>query len=624
MTTLKQQVLFVLVAFLSVFIFFLYQEDVNKFLQLPESYRKLRLYKYAFSVLLNYAFISLFYLLLRKTFATILLSQFLVFLLTFINFKKEQYLSSSLVPNDFLLVKETLIASPIFLKIIVFSSIAIFVALFIFLYKKENFEKNRLLLVNALFSMAILGFFVTANFSNNFSAACAAAGKSSLCQYARALPNTRGDWVGDHLTIKNLGFTTFFFSKSVDSINTKIFQTENVPEDKIQALYAEQPDQTDATVVTPPDHTILPNIIVVMSESHWDATRLDKSIPKNITPTIAKNQVSTLLSPSFGGGTANVEFEVLTSLNTLLNHNELAYVSKLKRPTYSLPMYLNSLGYDTTAMHNNGKYFYNRSAVYQNLGFNRFTSIEDMVNNNERSKFINQAGWATDDLLYNSIHNQLKNTEQPQFIYAISVENHPMYSDDRFGKDNYKITKAGISDASKRQLNTYLTGMKRADDKLKGLIADVQHLDRPTMIIFFGDHLPNLQAVYDEYHFFASAQEKAEKKDVKFFETPLAVWSNFPIDRKPLQGDFIAAHFLAPKILAAAHLPLPPYYRFINKVSTCYSAVHQTAIMPNKNCQFDSSQLLTQYKDLNMDVLNGKNFSYQILHTATATEKSSD
>ncbi len=71
-----------------------------------------------------------------------------------------------------------------------------------------------------------------------------------------------------------------------------------------------------------------------MSESHWDARKLDKSIPPNITPTISKNQVSSLLSPSFGGGTANVEFEVLTSLNTYLNHNELAHVSKLKRPTY--------------------------------------------------------------------------------------------------------------------------------------------------------------------------------------------------------------------------------------------------------------------------------------------------
>nr|WP_252053636.1 LTA synthase family protein [Acinetobacter silvestris] len=418
------------------------------------------------------------------------------------------------------------------------------------------------------------------------------------------LPRTQDNWLGDHEIIIQNGFVTFFVSKSIDTFFEE--SDSNISENRIKHIFKLENNKTVLL-------KNLPNIIFVMSESHWDATQLDKSIPKNITPTIHKNQVSTLLSPSFGGGTANVEFEVLTGLNTLINNKKLAYVSNLKRPTYSLPTYLNQLGYETTAMHNNGKYFYNRSNIYQYLDFHRFISLENMVSASEKNKYINEGGWATDDLLYSNIQNQLKNSEQPQFIYAISVENHPMYSDDRFGKDNYKISKVGISDASKRQLNTYLTGMKRADDKLKDLIENVKQLDRPTMIIFFGDHLPNLQAVYDEYGFFASAQEKAEKKDVKFFETPLAVWSNFPMDRKALQGDFIAAHFLAPKVLEAAHIPLSPYYAFINKVSSCYDAVHQTAIMPKKGCQFDQAQILNEYKDMNMDVLNGKNFSYQIL-----------
>ena len=618
MKTLRQQVLFLLVAFLSVFAFFLYQEDITRFFQLRDIYLKPRLFKYGFSILLNYALISLFYLILRKTFATILLSQFLIFLLTFINIKKEQYLSASLVPSDFLLFKETFIASPIFLKIAVFASIVVFIALFVFIYKKEKLGTKPLLLTNSVLSVAILGFFVTANFSNNFNGTCANAQKGSMCQYAQYLPNTRGDWIGDHLTIKYLGFSTFFFSKSVDGLNNRIFQTEVIPEEKVAAFY--QPitntalaQPTTIAVTNENKAELLPNIVFVMSESHWDATQLDKSIPRNVTPTINKNQVSTVLSPSFGGGTANVEFEVLTSLNTYLNHNELAYVSKLKRPTYSLPMYLNTLGYETTAMHNNGKYFYNRSAVYQNLGFNRFTSIENMINMADRAKYINAAGWATDDLIYNNIENQLKNIDKPQFIYAISVENHPMYGDDRFGKDHFKITKDGVSDSSKRALNTYLTGMQRADDKFKTLIEHVKQLDRPTIVIFFGDHLPNLQSVYDEYGFFKSAQEKAEKKDVRFFETPLAVWANFPIDKKQFNGQFVAAHFLAPKVLQAAHVPLSPYYTFVDKVNSCYKTVHQTGTQTQKSCEFNQAEVLQQYKDMNMDVLNGKNFTYQML-----------
>ncbi|RZG75973.1 sulfatase [Acinetobacter wuhouensis] len=620
MKTLKQQVLFLLVAFLSVFAFFLYQEDITRFFQLRDIYLKPRLFKYGFSILLNYALISLFYLILRKTFATILLSQFVIFLLTFINIKKEQYLSASLVPNDFLLFKETFIASPIFLKIAVFGAIAVFVALFVFLYRKEKLGTKPLLLTNSILSFAILGFFITANFKDNFRENCPAPKKGTLCEYSLYLPNTRGDWVGDHLTIKHLGFSAFFFSKTVDGLNNKIFQTQVIPEKEVETFY-QTPQEFNETPAPVSDENSaekqLPNIVFVMSESHWDATQLDKSIPRNITPTINKNQVSTLLSPSFGGGTANVEFEVLTSLNTFLNHNELAYVSKLKRPTYSLPMYLNTLGYETTAMHNNGKYFYNRSAVYQNMGFNRFTSIENMINMADRAKYINAAGWATDDLIYNSIENQLKNTDKPQFIYAISVENHPMYGDDRYGKDNFKITKKGISDNSKRALNTYLTGMQRADNKFKALIENVKTLDRPTIVIFFGDHLPNLQKVYDEYGYFKSEQEKTEKKDTRFFETPLSVWANFPIDKKQFEGQFVAAHFLAPKVLEAAHVPLSPYYTFVNKVSSCYKAVHNTGTQTKKSCDFDSQQVLKEYKDMNMDVLNGKNFTYQILKPET-------
>lgn len=621
MKILGQQLLFLLVAFLSVFAFFLYQEDINRFFQLHDIYLKPRLYQYAFSVLLNYALISLLYLALRKTIATIVFSQCLVFLLTLINIKKEQYLSASLVPSDFLLVKETFIAAPIMLKIAVLGGIAIFAAIFFYLYRYEKFGRKAYLWSNAVLAISLLGFFISANFTNNFRTSCAKASQQSMCAYAKYLPTTRSDWVGDHLTIRYLGFSTFFFSKSVDSLNTKIFQTENVPLQKVQAFFPAE--TTPATAVMPIENeketenakeTLLPNIVFVMSESHWNATQLDASIPRNITPTIDKNQVSTLLSPSFGGGTANVEFEVLTSLNTFLNRNELAYVAKLKRPTYSLPMYLNTLGYDTTAIHNNGKYFYNRSSVYQHLGFNRFNSLENMVSNTERAKYINQAGWATDDLLYNNIENQLKNADQPHFIYAISVENHPMYRDDRFGKDHFKITKAGVSDTTKQALNTYLSGMQRADDKLKALISNVKELERPTIIIFFGDHLPNLQAVYDDYGFFASAQEKAEKKNTKFFQTPLAVWANFPIDKEQLQGKFIPSHFLAPRVLEAAHITLPPYYRFIKQVNNCYSAIHQTGIQATNSCQTNAAQVLQQYKDLNMDVLNGKNFSYQLLH----------
>ena len=616
MTLLRQQLVFLLVAFLSVLFFFLYQENISQFFALPYAQFKMRIFKYAFSILLNYALIAGLYLLLRKTWATIFLSQFVVFLLTFINIQKEHYLAASLVPSDFLLLQETLKAAPTLLMLGVLFGLGLSATALVWLYKKESREPKKLILGNALLSVSIIGFFVTANFKNNFYEVCASKPRPGICRYHTYLPNTRGDWVGDHLTIKSLGFSTFFFSKSVDNLNSKIFQNQNIPKEKIeQLLKREATTPVTASIAPESPAQPLPNIIFVMSESHWDARKLDPSIPKNITPTIDQNQISQVLSPSFGGGTANVEFEVLTSLNVQLNQNELLYVSKLKRPIYALPHYMNQLGYNTTAMHNNGKYFYNRSAVYQHLGFQRFISLENMTNAANRKQYINQAGWANDDLLYASIEQQLTQTDQPQFIYAISVENHPMYNDDRFGRDAYQLTKPGLSEASKRQLNTYLMGMKRADDKLKQLIQNVSQLERPTLIIFFGDHLPNLQQVYDDYGFFASAQDKAEKKQLKYFETPLAVWSNFPIDQKQLKQEYIPAHFLAHRVLSAAHLPLSAYYQFTQQINDCYRAIHPTAQHISTQCSDKAVQAdrLSAYQDLNMDVMNGKNWTYQIL-----------
>ena len=134
------------------------------------------------------------------------------------------------------------------------------------------------------------------------------------------------------------------------------------------------------------------------------------------------------------------------------------------------------------------------------------------------------------------------------------------------------------------------------------------------MIIFFGDHLPNLGQVFDDYGFYANAEEKAQKNDEKFFSTPLAVWSNFDLDKSIFSEKLIPAHFLAQKVLHAANLPTSGYYDFMKSVNDCYSQIHQTGTKPSEHCQSKNTDVLQQYKDLNMDVLNGKNYSYDFLN----------
>ncbi|EOE6846021.1 LTA synthase family protein, partial [Acinetobacter baumannii] len=76
---------------------------------------------------------------------------------------------------------------------------------------------------------------------------------------------------------------------------------------------------------------------------------------------------------------------------------------------------------------------------------------------------------------------------------------------------------------------------------------------------------------------------------------------------------YIAASFVAPKLLKLAGLPLSDYYQFIDDVSSCYSAIHQKFINENLTCNFDKKALLKGYENLNKDVLDGYNHTYKIM-----------
>ena len=610
MNTLRQQMLFLLVACFSTFFSIYLASNWNFFL---EGFSPDRLAKTLMSCVFNYSLILLFAALFRRQYTALVLSQIFVGLIEFINFKKEKYLSTNFSPDDILLFSEAFKAAPLALKIAFFAFVAIFFAVLIFCFKKEKTTLLKTYLLQITLSVLMFCSAIYLNYIKSPIGACSKPDYPSICLNMSGFPNTRSDWMGDFRKIQNFGFTTFFMSKILDSLTEAFLPHETVSRETIQQIF--KPLETPTATSFPTSSTTeQPNIVVVMDESMWNPRLLDKKLPKNLTPFTSQNRVSALLSPSFGGGTANVEFEALTSLNTIFFRNELVYVAKIRKPIYSLPLYLNSLGYDTIAMHNNWRYYYNRNRVYQQMGFNKFVSLENMMNSANHSTIFNQAGWANDDVIFDSIKTELNlASDQPKFIYAITVENHPMYADDRYGTQSYKLN-PNLSESAHQKMATYTAGVARADQHIRDLTEFVKTLDRPTIVIAFGDHLPNLQNVYDEYHYF---ENDPNREELNAYETPLLLWSNYPVQRKILAQPYIAASFLAPKILHLANLPLPPYYQFIERVSRCYDVIHQKFIHEKASCQFDKAQLLDQYKALNNDTLNGQNFTYQMLKPQT-------
>ena len=103
-----------------------------------------------------------------------------------------------------------------------------------------------------------------------------------------------------------------------------------------------------------------PNIIVVFSESFWNIDQLEevkfnKKVASNFEELKSKGIFINLLSPSYGGISANVEFELLTGANLCyFNRGYIPYMQLYKNNSYyNRPSIINELR-NNRLLHKNG------------------------------------------------------------------------------------------------------------------------------------------------------------------------------------------------------------------------------------------------------------------------------
>ena len=158
----------------------------------------------------------------------------------------------------------------------------------------------------------------------------------------------------------------------------------------------------------------LPNFVFLQLESFLDPANITSvTCSENPVPvfTRLKEECSTglLHVPMIGGGTANVEFEVITGMNLGdFGTGEYPYSTILKSETCETIAYdLRNMGYTAHAIHNHIATFYERNQVYAMLGFDTFTSLEYMTNYT-----TNSLGWCRDKVLTGCILDALRSGER--------------------------------------------------------------------------------------------------------------------------------------------------------------------------------------------------------------------
>lgn len=347
-----------------------------------------------------------------------------------------------------------------------------------------------------------------------------------------------------------------------------------------------------------------PNIILVMSETFWDPTKLEGvSFTKDITENLKKYQKGEIVSPIFGGGTANAEFEALTGMSTFfMNPGIIPYNVYLRRDTPSIVSVLRDNGYGTTAIHPNTGEFYNRNTVYKHFGFDEFIDIggfsaQDVKGNN-----------VSDESLVNKILEVLNSKSEegkPQFIFAVTMQNHDPYYDVYDDLEVYAESDK-LDEVETSILSNYAQGIYDADRSLGKLIDAVGTLDTPTVVYFFGDHLPRLgspRGIYDIYNkldFFSDLDNI--QTDIRLYETPLAIWANYKATE-----DFVTpvspAH-IASAVLNDSQVDWPEYFNILDELREMFPVLQSH--VTEKECLED--ELLQLYRMIQYDLLFGKQY----------------
>ncbi len=264
-----------------------------------------------------------------------------------------------------------------------------------------------------------------------------------------------------------------------------------------------------------------PNIIFVQLESFFDPMDVEfLKTQEDAIPyfrELMENYSTGYLNvPSLGAGTANVEFEVLTGMNMkYFGPGEIPYKTIMSEQTSeSLATALSNVGYEAFALHNNGGNFYSRSIVFDNMGFDHYTSEEFM-----NIDAFNEQGWAGDDILIEHVQDALDSTEATDFIMAITVEGHGPYPTDKM--ENPAINVIPMEDTDKSNSWEYYVNLLHESDKfVQGLIEMIEQRDEPTVVVFYGDHLPTLGLEADDL----------TTNDL--YKTNYVIWDNIGLDKK--------------------------------------------------------------------------------------------
>ncbi|HEX6246405.1 MAG TPA: sulfatase-like hydrolase/transferase [Nocardioidaceae bacterium] len=311
------------------------------------------------------------------------------------------------------------------------------------------------------------------------------------------------------------------------------------------------------------------NVVIVLAESFTDPTevrgaRLDSDPIPFTRELMASTTSGRMVTPAFGGGTANVEFEALTGMAMRNLRPQMTTPYQMLLPRHrEFPSHLSSLAdgsHRTVALHPFLPSYYQRETVYETLGFEHVEFADDMTHRYrlENDRFV------SDSATFRELVDELRDTERPVLANVVTMQNHGPAR----GKYDDPIQAWGPSDESmSEELEQYLRGLRYSDQALEQLVEDLDRLDERTIVLVYGDHLPS-----------GWPDSLLYQDPLTRYVTPYLVHANFdtePVETPPLLGPT----FLVNQLLATADAPVSGYQALLDEVARELPVYEPTAML---------------------------------------------
>lgn len=375
-------------------------------------------------------------------------------------------------------------------------------------------------------------------------------------------------------------------------------------------------------------------VIMILSESFSDPTRVPGvSFSIDPMPNIRSIKDSTtsglMLSPGYGGGTANIEYQSLTGMSLASFNDQLISPYQQLVPNmksaYSFNQIWNEACHSTcsVAYHPYYKSFYLRDSNYKKFGFEFFRTLDSspMISHQDH---IDNSIYVSDAASYQNVLDYLQqSTDQSQFIQLVTMQNHLPYSDwyvDNEFKD--ADISSDINDAERQQIDTYAKGVSHTDSATINFLNQLNELQKPTTVIFYGDHLPGIYQT--------AAMEK--RNQLALHESDYFIWSNAASSSSetklsPEESNYSSSNYFIASaaehmnakvspflaLLTELHEEVPSMGRFASTNDSWGSGSatylnSDGSIVKKKNLSQKARQLLKDYSLVQYDMTSGKNY----------------